>query len=198
MIDALILAGGKSQRMGKPKPLLRFSKDRTFLEQIVSVLQTSQVDRITVVLGACAELVRRSINLTGTRVVVNEEYEKGQLSSLIAGLRCLPADSEAIVLCLVDNPLITATTVNQLAATFRETGSPIVIPVHDGKRGHPTLFGACLLQELIDAPPEEGARYVVHANADKITELDVPDGTITISIDTPQQYREHFGCDPCG
>jgi molybdenum cofactor cytidylyltransferase len=198
MIDALILAGGLSQRMGRPKPLLRFSDDRTFLDQIVSVLRSSQVDRITVVLGAHAGLVHQSTDLSGVRVVVNEAYEKGQLSSLIAGLQSLPPDSEAILLCLVDSPFLTPETINRLIAAFRETGRPIVIPVFQERRGHPTLFGAALFQTLIDAPVEEGAKYVVHTNRNKIVELDVPDGGVTISIDTPQQYRAYFGSDPSG
>ncbi|MGE5297373.1 MAG: nucleotidyltransferase family protein [Solirubrobacterales bacterium] len=198
MIDAIILAGGLSRRMGRPKPLLRFSEDRTFLDQIVAILRSSQVDRITAVLGAHAELVQQSIDSSGARVVVNRECEKGQLSSLIVGLTSLPADSEAIVLCLVDNPLVTVETVDRLVAAFRKTGNPIVIPIHEGKRGHPTVFGASLFQELIEAPASEGAKYVVRSHADQVLELDVSDVAVTIGIDTPQQYREHFGCDPCG
>jgi molybdenum cofactor cytidylyltransferase len=198
MIDALVLAGGLSQRMGRPKPLLKFSKDRTFLEQIVTALRSAQVDRTTVVLGAYAEIVQESVDLSGVRVVVNEQYEKGQLSSLIAGLTSLPPDSEAIVLCLVDSPFITVETVNTLVAGFRKTGRAIVIPVHNGKRGHPTLFGASLYQELVGALEHEGARSVLQSHHDKILELDVPDSAITINIDTPQQYRERFGFDPCG
>ncbi len=145
MIDAIILAGGLSQRMGRPKPLLKFSEDRTFLDQIVAILRSSQVDRITAVLGAHAELVQQSIGSSGVRVVVNKEYEKGQLSSLIVGLTSLPADSEAIVLCLVDNPLVTVETVDRLVGAFRKTGNPIVIPIHEGKRGHPTVFGSVVV-----------------------------------------------------
>ncbi len=198
MIDAVILAGGMSQRMGRPKPLLKFSANRTFLDQIVTVMKASQVDRTTVVLGAYADVVQNAVDLSGTRVVVNKEYERGQMSSLITGLTSLPDDSEAILLCLVDSPLITTEMVNALVAAFRQTGRPIVIPVHNGKRGHPTLFGASLYPELIDALEHEGARSVLQSHHDKILELDVPDSAVTINIDTPQQYREHFGSDPCG
>ncbi|GAI30127.1 unnamed protein product, partial [marine sediment metagenome] len=65
MINAIILAAGESQRMGKPKPLLKF-EDKTFLEQIISVLKLSDADRVTVVLGAEAETIKKSIDLSGT------------------------------------------------------------------------------------------------------------------------------------
>ena len=106
MIDAVVLAGGESRRMGMPKPLLRHGST-TFLEQIVSVLGRSRVDRTTVVLGARAQMVRNSVDLSRASVVVNPDYHDGQLSSLIAALRQIPADAEAILLCLVDNPFIT-------------------------------------------------------------------------------------------
>jgi len=113
MINAIILAAGASQRMGKPKPLLRF-EDKTFLEQIISVLKLSDVDRITVVLGAKAETIKKSIELSGTSIVINEDYERGQLSSLIVAIENAPEETEAILVCLVDNPFITKAVVNQI------------------------------------------------------------------------------------
>jgi molybdenum cofactor cytidylyltransferase len=154
------------------------------------------VDRTTVVLGAQAAEIRAALDPSGVEVVVNKDYRQGQLSSLVAGLRSVPPDTEAIVLCLVDNPFITAETVNRVIRAFRETRSPIVIPVFDRRRGHPALFARTVFDELRDAPPEEGARYVVHANRDRVLEIDVPDSTILIRIDTPEDYRLQFGVAP--
>jgi molybdenum cofactor cytidylyltransferase len=113
VINALVLAAGESKRMGMPKPLLRFG-NTTFLAQIVSVLQQSEVDGVTVVLGAQAARIRASADLAGVDVVMNEDYRNGQLSSLTAGLKSLPSQAEALLLCLVDNPLITGATVNRV------------------------------------------------------------------------------------
>ncbi len=195
MINAIVLAAGESRRMGKPKPLLRCG-GTTFLERIVSVLRASDADRITVVLGAQAADIRATTDLSAVEVVMNEDYQRGQLSSLIAGLRSVPAEADAILLCLVDNPFLTAETVNRVIGAFRETQSPIVIPVFDKRRGHPALFSRTVFPDLLDAPPEEGARHVVHANADKVLEIDVPDSTIPVRIDTPEDYRLHFGVAP--
>ncbi len=78
MINAIILAAGESKRMGKPKPLLRFN-DKTFLDQIISVLRLSDADRITVVLGAEAETIKKYVDLSGINVVINKYYKKWQL-----------------------------------------------------------------------------------------------------------------------
>ena len=195
MINATILAAGESKRMGKLKPLLRFN-DKTFLSQIISVLKLSNVDRITVVLGAEAETVRQSVDLSGTNVVINRDYEQGQLSSLVAAIKNSPPQTEAILVCLVDMPFITEEVVNKIIAKFRETNNPIIVPVCDEKRGHPTLFSRSLFNELLNVPEEEGARYVLHSNEDRILEVETPDGGILISIDTPDDYKFHFGTDP--
>jgi molybdenum cofactor cytidylyltransferase len=195
MIHALVLAAGESRRMGMPKPLLRFG-DTTFLEQIIAVLRRSSVEAIMVVLGARADLIRGSIDLAGTNVVVNEDYRQGQLSSLIAGLKSVPAEADAIVLCLVDNPLISADVVNRLVDGFGKTGKQIVLPVFDGRRGHPALFARSLFDELVNAPMDEGARHVLSSNEDKILEVDVLDRAVLTSIDTPADYRSCFGAEP--
>ncbi len=195
MINAIILAAGQSKRMGKPKPLLRFN-DQTFLEQIISVLKHSDVDRITVVLGAEADTIRKSVDLTGTNIVINQDYQRGQLSSLTAGIKESPEDTEAILICLVDNPFITEEVVNKIVQTFKETNNPIIVPVFDKERGHPTLFSRSLFNELLSAPEEEGARHVLYSNEEKILELEVSEHGIRIGIDTQEDYKLYFGVNP--
>jgi molybdenum cofactor cytidylyltransferase len=195
MIDAIILAAGRSQRMGKPKALLRF-EDKTFLEQIISVLKLSDADRITVVLGAEAETIKKSIDLSGTNIVINKDYQKGQLSSLIAAIEDTPEQTKAMLICLVDSPFITKEVVNKIISKFKETNNPIIVPVFNKERGHPTLFSRSLFNELLGAPEEQGARYVLYSNEEKILELETSESGILIGIDTPADYKFHFGANP--
>lgn len=195
MIHALVLAAGESRRMGMPKPLLRFG-DTTFLERIIAVLRDSEVDGTTVVLGARADTIRVSIDLSAVEVVVNEDYRKGQLSSLVKGLKCLPGDTDAMLLCLVDHPFITTEVVNRLIGAFKETRRPIVLAVFGGRRGHPVLFAKSLFDELANAPQDKGARHVVSANEDRVLEVAVAERGVLMSIDTPTDYRSCFGAEP--
>jgi len=195
MINAIILAAGQSQRMGKLKPLLRFN-DKTFLEQIISVLKLSYVDRITVVLGPEAETIKESVDLTGANIVINKNYKKGQLSSLIAAIKKMPQQTDAILVCLVDNPFITEQVVNKIICKFKETNNPIIVPVFNKKRGHPVLFSRSLFNELTNAPQEQGARYVLYSNEEKILEVETSESGILIGIDTPDDYKCHFGSSP--
>ncbi len=195
MINAIILAAGESKRMGKLKALLRF-KDKTFLDEIISVLKLSDVDRITVVLGAEAQTIKKLVDLSGTNIVVNKEYQKGQLSSLIAGIEDVPEETEAILVCLVDSPFINREVVNQIISKFRETNNPIIVPVFNKERGHPTLFSRSLFNELANAPEEQGARHVIYSNEEKVLELETCESGILIGIDTPEDYKFYFGANP--
>jgi len=195
MINAIILAAGESKRMTKPKPLLTFG-DHTFLEQIISVLKLSNVDRITVVLGAQAETVKKSIDLSETNIVINKDYSKGQLSSLIVAIEYTPKETEAILVCLVDMPFITKEVVDEIISKFKQTNNPIIVPVYNKKRGHPVLFSKSLFNELTNAPQEQGARYVLYSNEEKILELDTHESGILLCINTPDDYKFHLGVDP--
>lgn len=195
MINAIILAAGESRRMGRPKPLLKFN-DKTFLGQIISVLKGSDVDRITVVLGANAGIIEESGDLSAVNVVINEAWQKGQLSSLIAALEEVPHEADAILVCLVDHPFITEEVVNKIVSQFKETNAPIIVPVFKKKRGHPTLFARSLFNELRNAPEEHGARYVLCSNEDKILAIETSESGIVIGIDSPDDYKLHFGANP--
>ena len=194
MINAIVLAAGQSKRMGKLKPLLRLN-DKTFLEHIISVLKNSDVDRITVVIGAEADTIKQSVDLSGTNIVINKDYQKGQLSSLIAGIKKSPQDTQALLLCLVDNPFITEKVINKIVRKFKETNNPIIVPVFDKERGHPTLFSKSLFHELLKAPQDKGARHVLYSNEDKVLELEVSERGILIGINTADDYKLHFGID---
>jgi molybdenum cofactor cytidylyltransferase len=86
--------------------------------------------------------------------------------------------------------------VNRLIQAFRTARNPIVIPTSQNRRGHPALFARSVFGELLNAPAEEGARSVVNADPGRVLEVDVRDPSILVGIDTPEDYRSHFGVDP--
>ena len=176
MIAGLILAAGESSRMGRDKALLVY-RGRTFLESIIAMLREAGIDRIAAVLGHHAQEIRQAANFAEVEVVLNSEYRRGQTSSLQAGLRALDsADLDAVVLCLVDHPAATSTTVRKLLESFRMSRAPVVIPTHQGQRGHPILISRTLFDELLSLGPEQGANLVVRKYRDRISFVEVDDG----------------------
>lgn len=189
MIAGLILAAGESSRMGQDKALLTY-RGRTFLETISATLREAGVERVAVVLGHHAEAIQRAVKLEGVETVINRDYRRGQTSSLQAGLLALRGrELEAIVLCLVDHPLVSVDTVRTLAATFRQTGAHVVIPTFQNRRGHPVVIARALFDELLRLSPDEGANTVIRKYRDATELVEVNDQGILLDVDDSEAYR---------
>jgi len=128
----------------------------------------------------------------GARVVENPDPSDGPISSLRTALRTLDGEVAGCAFCPVDHPRVRAATVARLLEVFRGESAPIVLPVHDGRRGHPVLFRGVLFPELLDEELEEGARTVVHRHADGVREVPVDDPGILVDIDTLSEYRRSY------
>ena len=191
-VAAVVLAAGRSERMGRPKALLP-CRGKTFLRTILESLASSRVAEVRVVLGDGANEIRRLEALAGDIVVHNPRYEEGMLSSVRCGIRSLPADVSAFLLWPVDHPLVRAATVDRLVLTFEAGARGIVLPVHGGRRGHPTLFAARMASELLAAPDAVGARAVLRDRPEEVLEILVDDWGVVTNIDTPEAYLEVFG-----
>ena len=200
MIPAIVLAAGKSSRMGRTKALLPVgSLHETFLTRVIRVLREGGIDAIVVVIGGDAAAVRASLPRSDASLaaVENPRYEEGQLSSLLAGLAAVEQrhdQVDAAMVTLVDLPLISADTVRSVLDAFRaKPDAPLVRPRRAGRYGHPVIFNRSIFGELRRADPSKGAKPVVHAYAAQEVNVDVVDDGAFIDIDTPEDYERFIG-----
>lgn len=192
-LAAIILAAGESRRMGRPKALLA-CQGTTFLGHLLRVTAHPAIGIRRVVLGAAGDEIQRAAALAPEVVVLNQDWQRGQLSSLHAGMRSLPKDAtDGILICPVDHPLISALLVDKLVKAFRSKGKPIVMPTWQGHRGHPVIFAASLYQELLNAPAEVGARAVVWAHQADIFDLPTEERGVTQNLDDPEALQSAMG-----
>ena len=192
MLAAVILSGGSSSRMGSPKALLPY-QGRPFLEHLLEITTRPEIIARKVVLGADADSIAKVIRLKAHEMVINADWEKGQLSSIQAAVRKLPAGTDGMLLFLIDHPLISSALVGELIAQFYESKKPIVLPVYEGRRGHPVIFSASLYHELLRAPLETGARSVVWAHADEVDEVRTNEEGCVLNLNDPETLNRAIG-----
>ncbi len=191
-IAGIVLAAGRSARMGSPKALLEVG-DRTFLERAIGILERGGCADVIAVLGR-GEVVGRAGELARAHGAKPVESPGGeQIESLRLGLAAVPADAAAAVVLPVDHPLADARTVAALIGEFEATGSPIVRPVYRDRPGHPILLARGLWLEFADPALEEGARDVIHRHAEEIHDVPINDRGVTVDIDTPAEYQREIG-----
>jgi molybdenum cofactor cytidylyltransferase len=184
MLAAIVLTGGKSERMGSPKALLHF-KGRTFLEHILGAIQTAGIERTAVVVGHHRNEIAAAF--PGLPLIFNPDYEQGMSTSVKAGVRALPAGVDGAGIFLVDHPLIDAPTIRLLADRLRP--GQILLPTHAGRRGHPVFVAADLFGEILGLGPEEGLNTVVRRNPARVISLAVPNPGVLRDIDTPEEFE---------
>ncbi|HEV2288531.1 MAG TPA: nucleotidyltransferase family protein [Candidatus Acidoferrales bacterium] len=217
MLAVVILGAGESRRMGQPKALLPFPENfapraarepsdagpkpaaakssqqhstKTFLCHLIDVTRHPRAGLLRVVVGAHAEEIRARAKLDAEELVVNEEWQRGQLSSLRAAIRSLPAGAtEGMLVCLVDHPLISERVIAQLMDAFDGAKNRVVIPTFRGRRGHPVIFSSALYSELLNAPEEIGARAVVRAHDGDVIEVAVEEEGVLLNLNEPESLR---------
>jgi molybdenum cofactor cytidylyltransferase len=192
LIPVAVLAAGKSTRMGRPKATLRLDDADTFLTRIIRTFQQAQVDDVVVVLGHEAQAILKSVEQSGLspRFVVNEQFESGQLSSVLAGLRAIDRPGvNAMLMTLVDVPLVSAATVRAVLDRYRTTRAPVVRPVRGALHGHPVLIDRSLFDKLRAADPQRGAKPIIRAHVSAAGDVEVEDEGAFFDVDTPEDYR---------
>jgi molybdenum cofactor cytidylyltransferase len=183
MLAAVVLSAGKSERMGgSPKALLQF-KGRTFLEHVVDSISKAGIEHTVVVVGHHRAEIEAAFS--AAPLVFNPNYEQGMSTSVQAGIRALPAGVEAAGIFLVDQPLIHPDTI--LAVTSQVRPGGIVLPVCEGRRGHPVFFAADLFGEILKLGPDQGLNTVVRRDPTRIVEVSVKNSGILHDIDTPEE-----------
>ena len=197
MVPGIILAAGRSLRMGQPKALLPYgTSGETFVGCLARALQEGGVDDVLVVGRREDHSLQAAVDALGipARYVENPAADGGQLTSVLAGLAVADRPGvRGILVMPVDAPGIAGSTVAALLMAFRASAAPIARAVHRGRHGHPVIFGREVFDALRRTDLSLGARAVVRAHGAAVLNVEVDDPAVLGDVDTPGDYQTLFG-----
>ena len=188
MISAIVLAAGQASRFGQCKQLMPLG-EKTLLEHVLDNVRQSRVDDVVVVLGDHAAAIQQQIVFARERVIVNPDFAHGMSTSIQAGLRALPATTDAVMIVLADQPFVTSRTLDLLIDEYLRTRPSVVIPTYNGFRGNPVIVDKSLFSEMMGLRGDVGCRAIFGEHAETIAKLPVDDRGVVTDIDTMEDLE---------
>jgi molybdenum cofactor cytidylyltransferase len=193
-IGALLLAAGKSSRMGGPNKMLVEIDGRPMVARVAQRLLSSQARPIVAVLGNMADEVDAAIGKLPLERVRNPDFADGLSTSLKRGIAALPKDLDGVIVCLGDMPMVAGRDLDRLIGAFNPLeGRAIVVPVHHGKRGNPILWSSRFFPEMQALSGDVGARRLIAEHAELVAEIEMDTDAVLVDIDTPEALAEFRG-----
>jgi molybdenum cofactor cytidylyltransferase len=192
---AVVLAAGRSRRMGKGvQKLLLPLGGTTVVGRVVDELLRSELGRVIVVAGPDGRIAQ-ALDGRPVTLVTNPDPEADMLDSVRCGLRALPAECDAVLVALGDQPGLTSGLVNEMLRAYAACGRGILVPVHAGRRGHPLLFSTRYRDEVLTRFDGEGLRALPKAHPEDVLELPVAGAAILEDVDDPGDYLRALRAD---
>jgi molybdenum cofactor cytidylyltransferase len=186
-VTALVLAAGRSTRMGGPNKLLAELDGKKLVRIVTEQALASKASEVIVVTGHQADLVEQALAGLNVKFVRNPDFAGGLASSVKAGIAAVPENADGAIVCLGDMPLIDAKLIDKLVETFApDRGHLIAVPVSEGRRGNPVLWSRRFFRELMTLDGDIGARHLIAKHAEAVAEVPVDGQSAFLDIDTPQ------------
>jgi len=187
VIAGIVLAAGRSTRLGRPKQTLLLD-GRPLVSHVLGAATASTLDEVVLVLGYQADLIAGLAGEWGQRTVVNPNCAAGQSTSIHAGLAAIDPSAEAALILIGDQPDVSTDIIDAVLDAYRAGGGPIVQPAYQGVPGNPVLFRRDLFPELLLVTGDEGGRSVLRAHADSIVTVPIRDRALPRDVDTEEDY----------
>ena len=192
-VAALVLAAGKSSRMGGPNKLLSRIDGRPLVAHVVDAALASRAASVTLVTGHMADRVAEAVAGRAVACVHNPDYAEGMSTSLRAGLAAIPNEAEAVIVLLADMPRVTAAMIDQLIGAYDPArGALIIVPTFEGRRGNPVLWSRRFFPDLDRISGDIGARNVIAAYPEAVVEVELGPA-VALDLDTREAIEAEGG-----
>lgn len=189
-VAALILAAGRSSRMGTTHKLLETIDGIPIVQRAANAACASRAASVTVVTGHEADAIEALVTRPRITIARNPDYTRGMSSSLRCGIEALPPGSDGVLVMLADMPRIDAHHLDQLIEAFQEQPTHIIVPMYEGRRGNPVLWPREYFDEIRALEGDRGAQSLLAGHADRVVPVEIDDEAIFLDVDTPQDLNE--------
>ncbi|HJP30764.1 MAG: nucleotidyltransferase family protein [Candidatus Latescibacteria bacterium] len=190
-VAGILLAAGRSRRMGRPKQLLRLAGSDTVVETVAGRIRPL-VDRLVVVVGHVGGQVASMLADLDITLAINDDVDRGMLSSVQVGVRAVDPTFCGYLICLGDQPSLRVPVIEAVLGGARQ-GAGIVIPTFHGKRGHPVFIHRRYRDHMLGLDPETtGLHTVTRGHADDTLEIGLDEAVILDDMDTPSDYAREL------
>jgi molybdenum cofactor cytidylyltransferase len=190
-VAAIILAAGRSTRMGGPNKLLAELDGKPLVRIVTEQALASKAKGVIVVTGHQAELIEQALHGLDVKFVRNPDFALGLASSVKAGVAAVADNADGAVICLGDMPMISAPLIDRLIEVFApDRGNLIAVPVSDNRRGNPVLWSRRFFNELMTLDGDIGARHLILRHSETVAEVPVEGHGAFLDIDTPQALED--------
>ena len=188
-IAAILLAAGRSTRMGGPNKLLAEIGGRPLVRIAAEQALASRARPVIVVTGHQRDKVEAALQGLDVRTVHNPHFADGLSTSVKTGLAAVPETADGAIVCLADMPQVSAPLIDKLVAAFDpERGALVVIPTIDGKRGNPVVWARRFFPELMGLDGDVGARHLIGRYPEAVAEVALTDTAALVDVDTPEAF----------
>ncbi|MEW6455488.1 MAG: nucleotidyltransferase family protein [Acidobacteriota bacterium] len=191
-VSAILLAAGKSERIGNSKQLLPF-KDSTIIETILGAFLNSYIVETIIVIRKDDLQLKKIVKNYRVKLCLNPYKESEMKDSVSLGLKMVNKNSRGIMVSPSDLPLITTSLINRLVENFNKNPQKIIIPVYEERRGHPTIFPIKYLKNLAGLKENIGLREIIRKNSRNIEEVEIYDEAFLIDVDIYEDYLTILG-----
>ena len=186
MIGAIILAAGRSTRMGSNK-LLEDLNGKPLVRHVAEAALASKVHPVIVVTGHQHEGVSAALEGLNLTFIHNADFADGLSTSLKTGVAALTTEVTAVIVLLGDMPLIPSAAIDQLITVFEASPQKIAaVPVYEGEWGNPVLLSRTLFEEVATLQGDAGARKLLNGRTEDVLEVPIASDAVLIDLDTPE------------
>lgn len=187
--SAILLAAGESRRMGATNKLLLPVAGQPLLCRTAATLLQIGLQELVVVVGHQQQVARDLLGAMPLRIVANEHYREGQMTSVHCGMLALQQPCDGVLVCLADLPLLEADDLRRLTDAFAHCPTSVLVPTYRGERGNPIVLAHAHREQILAGERNLGCRRLIEKNPELVTALEMDNDHLVFDLDTPDAYE---------